>query len=397
MKLLFVVDARSPIARNWISYFADDYEVTVVSTFSAEPLNNVSRTETIPLLLNQVSSRQGETRKAKVAHSLRGGLASRALSTLRKWLTPIELRNHVGRLRSVINETDCDIVHALRIPYEGIFAAAALSSSTTPLVVSVWGNDFTLHGNSLPLKRPIRRTLARADALLADCDRDVRIALSRGFDDAGNTAVIPGNGGIRRDIFFRPYETSDLRRKNHIASDVPVVINPRGIRDYVRTDTFFRAAAQVLEAEPLTVFLCVDMQANRTAERWVKKLGIADQVRLLPPQTQGQMSELFRMSDVFVSPSEHDGTPNSFLEAITCGVFPVVSELESMREWINDGQNGLFADPADPYSFSHSILNAIRNEHLRLAAADRNALLIRERADYDTCMPAVKAFYERLK
>jgi hypothetical protein len=36
-----------------------------------------------------------------------------------------------------------DIVHALRIPFEGMLATAA--QLPIPLAVTIWGNDLTLH------------------------------------------------------------------------------------------------------------------------------------------------------------------------------------------------------------------------------------------------------------
>lgn len=52
------------------------------------------------------------------------------------------------------------------------------------------------------------------------------------------------------------------------------------------------------------------------------------------------MAELFRLSSVAVSPSLHDGTPNTLLEAMDCGCIIVTGDIESVREWINDGENG---------------------------------------------------------
>ncbi len=96
-----------------------------------------------------------------------------------------------------------DLVHALRIPYEGMLAANA--GLHVPLIVSVWGNDFTLHAPSTPLMRHHTHwTMLAADALHADCERDIRLAHEWGLDSSKPTLVSPGNGGIHADIFFPP-------------------------------------------------------------------------------------------------------------------------------------------------------------------------------------------------
>ena len=44
-------------------------------------------------------------------------------------------------MTAVIDELQPDLVHAMRLPFEGFVAAAAVK--TAPLIISIWGNDFT--------------------------------------------------------------------------------------------------------------------------------------------------------------------------------------------------------------------------------------------------------------
>ena len=98
------------------------------------------------------------------------------------------------------------------------------------------------------------------------------------------------------------------------------------------------------------------MQGEPQATGWVQELGITDQVTLLPKQTRAQMADLFRQSRVVVSPTTHDGTPNTLLEAMACGCLPVVGDLESLREWITPGVNGLLVDLSHPQELAEAIL-----------------------------------------
>ena len=121
-----------------------------------------------------------------------------------------------------------------------------------PLLVSVWGNDFTLHAPSTPwMRQATRRALARADALHSDTQRDLLLASDWGFDPAKPGIVLPGGGGIQLDVFYPPDTPPG-----------PVVINPRGLRAYVRNDTFFKAVPLVLEQIPEARFLCPTMQGR---------------------------------------------------------------------------------------------------------------------------------------
>ena len=104
---------------------------------------------------------------------------------------------------------------------------------------------------------------------------------------------------------------------------------------------------------------------------------------------------LFKKARVFVSPSIHDGTPNSLLEAMACGCFPVVGNIESMREWVTSGVNGLLIDASSPPSLANGIIAALENPALCVGAKKENALIIAERAGYQRCMAMTEAFYQR--
>ena len=108
------------------------------------------------------------------------------------------------------------------------------------------------------------------------------------------------------------------------------------------------------------------------------------------------MSDLFRQAQVAVSPSFHDGTPNTLLEAMACGCFPVVGDIESLREWITPGVNGLLVDPADPQALAEAVLVALEQPDLRQRAAAHNLELIAERAEYGRVMLQAEAFYKQL-
>lgn len=399
MRLLFVADGRSPIALNWISYFVDrGYEAHLVSTFACEPAMKLASLEVAPVAFSSLKSSAGQGRVGaqQRGNNLWSGAAVRLRTQARQWLGPLTLPSAARRLKDILAEVQPDLVHAMRIPYEGMLAALACESAksagkTAPLLISVWGNDFTLHAPSTPLMgRYTRRALAGATALHTDCQRDLDLARHWGFATRKPGIVLPGAGGIQLDTFF-PEATGEeaiLRE--------PTVINPRGFRAYVRNDVFFRAIPLVLETWPQARFLCPTMAGETTAERWVKELGIAERVDLLPTQTRRQMADLFRRSQIVVSPSIHDGTPNSLLEAMACGCFPVAGDLESLREWITPGVNGLLVDPTDARALAAAISSALHDAELRIEAKRYNTEMIAARASYPTVMGEAEAYYRHI-
>ncbi len=382
MRLLFVADGRSPIALNWIDYFIQNGdEVHLASTFYCKPEIDLESLDIVPVAFS--GTKRASTPRSPVISTQK---TQRVRLALRHYLGPLTITRSAQSLRKVIKRVKPDLVHAMRIPYEGMLAADAYVG--VPLLVSVWGNDFTLHAPASPLMRHYTRwTMRVADALHADCQRDVRLAIEWGFSGRRSSLVVPGNGGVRTQVFFPPKKLVKA----------PIVINPRGFRDYVRNDVFFNSIPLVVKKIPQARFLCAAMAGDARAQQWIDELGIEKSVELLPPVPHGQMGELYRRAAVMISPSVHDGTPNTLLEAIACGCFPVVGDLESIREWITDRENGLLVDASDPNALAEAMLEALTSKGLRNRAAGLNAKHIAEKAEYSTCMAQVRTFYEGLQ
>jgi glycosyltransferase involved in cell wall biosynthesis len=138
------------------------------------------------------------------------------------------------------------------------------------------------------------------------------------------------------------------------------------------------------------------MAGQPEAEAWVESLQIQRFALLLPTIPQEHLWALFRRADLSVSVSEHDGTPNSLLEAMTCGCFPIAGDIESIREWITPGVNGLLVDPDQPEQLASAVISALLNDVLRREAAVYNRTLIQERADAGIVQTRIEVFYDQL-
>jgi glycosyltransferase involved in cell wall biosynthesis len=174
------------------------------------------------------------------------------------------------------------------------------------------------------------------------------------------------------------------------------VINPRGQRPgSLRQDTFFKSIPLVLEKIPQALFICPNLAGDAESEYWIGTLGIRPNTRLWPRLDKTQMWSLFKKARVFVSPSIHDGTPNSLLEAMACGCFPVVGNIESMQEWVTPGVNGLLVEATSASAVADGIITALENPALCAAAKNENARIIAERGAYQHCMAMTEAFYSK--
>ncbi|MEX0788010.1 MAG: glycosyltransferase family 4 protein [Anaerolineales bacterium] len=391
MRILYVADARSPIALGWIGSFVEaGHEVHVVSTNPCGPVPGAASTEVVPVgfsglrgdRLGRQPDGEVEGRVSRQAMPwLLGAGSIRLRLSLRHWLGPATILPASRRLRAILAHRKPDLVHALRLPMEGMLAAAA--DPACPLLISIWGNDFTLHAPAAPgMRRLTRAALRRADGLHADSRRDIRLAASWGFAQGKPTAVLPSNGGVRLEWFHpaRGGQGAPLsgRLADAFGDGDEHAVNPRGFRGYVRNDTFFRTASLLQAPRPGLRWLCPSMAGDSEAERWVGRLGIGKSVHFLPRLGPAEMAEVFRRSAVSVSPSVHDGTPNTLLEAMACGAFPICGDLESIREWIEDGVNGILLDAGKPAQWADAVGRVLDDAAWRARAAEKNWDLVQK-------------------
>jgi glycosyltransferase involved in cell wall biosynthesis len=265
-----------------------------------------------------------------------------------------------------------------------------------PLLVSIWGNDLTLHAPaSRKMRKLTRRTLQHADGLIADSHRDIRLARQLGYAFEKPTLVVPGNGGIDLTQFQQGQIELPQPLANLIPAGSSLVVNPRGLRSYVRNDVFFQAIPLVLKRNPDVHFICPSMAGQPEALRWVERLKLHQHVTLLTMLPQHILWGLFSQCAVTVSITTHDGTPNTLLETMTSGCFPIAGDIEALREWITPGVNGLLVDPSSPQALAEAILLALDQPQLRSRAAEINLNQIRQRAEVNMVRAQVEVYYQR--
>jgi glycosyltransferase involved in cell wall biosynthesis len=394
MRLLFVADGRSPTTLSWLNHWIkNDHQVHLISTYPCQPTPGLASFHILPIAFGgrvhiKSTKSEGEPRGGLLLYNL--GYLRNFLRKLRYLLGPASLPYYRKRFLNLVDEITPDLVHALRIPFEGMLAAS--TPLGVPMVISTWGNDLTLHARgSLLMSWCTKRTLQRADGLIADTSRDIRLGQKWGFASNRPSLVIPGSGGISFEEIHASKPSVNLPEE---LPDVPIVLNPRGNRPgSLRQDIFFKSIPLVLEKFPQALFICLNMDEEHTYHM-MNSLDIQANTRLWSKLDHSQMIALYKKAWLFVSPSIHDGTPNSLLEAMACGCFPVVGDIESMREWITPGINGLLADATSPKSLADAMVTSLSSPAMRAVAREKNATIIVDRAEYHHCMAMTEAFYQ---
>ena len=396
--ICLIADGRSPTTVRWIQMLEKwGFKISLVSTYPIIDELNVDQTFILPVAF----SNAGESRVSSInaSHQKKTSFRKQLIQQFRPLVMQIRYNlgpstiSKFGRIyQKIIADIKPDIVHALRIPYEGMLGK--YTPAEIPFLVSIWGNDFTLHANAnKQMAVQTREVMNRADGVLADTIRDINLSFFWGLNHGKPTLVVPGGGGISFE------EIKNAKNENFFAASEmpngPVIVNPRGIRSYAQTDVFFQALPMVLTRYPEVKIYCPAMEGKVEAIKWVNQLNLQKSVTLLPSIPQKKLWSLFHQTDISISLTSHDGTPNTLLEAMACGCLPIAGDIESLREWITPGVNGLLVELNKPQALADGIISVFQNPEFKQKAALTNSIRIKEKAEINQVHQRIIAFYQR--
>ncbi len=110
-------------------------------------------------------------------------------------------------------------------------------------------------------------------------------------------------------------------------------------------------------------------EAETALRGLAEELGVADRI-----QWHGQVEStyaFYRFSDLFVLPSRHEGMPNALLEAMSCGLPPIVSDASpGPLEVVRHGVTGLVVPVGDPRALADAIALLAARPDLRRRLGD---------------------------
>ncbi len=258
-------------------------------------------------------------------------------------------------LERKIIEIKPDVIHSFVIYLGGEKGLPVIEKfPNLKWIVSTWGSDLYYYRNKKTYLDGIQRVLHKADYLFTDCKRDHKIALENGFRGKW-LGAFPGGGGFsfskidplmvpiaeRRLILIKGYQglhgkcievLKALEELKDLLGHYKIVVfgNGEEVEAYIQ---------------------------NSKLKAWLN-------LKLLGKISHQGVLELMGKAKIYIGNSTSDGMPNTLLEAIVMGAFPVQSNPGGVTaEFIEDGFNGsLIEDAEDIYKIRRTIIKTISGE-----------------------------------
>lgn len=288
-------------------------------------------------------------------------------------------RHRVYDLIRVLHSFKPDVVISTKMQDEGYLVGEAKAlmgdDFKIPWIHFVWGTDIEFFAKDEAYKithlTRVRRVLRSCDYLFSDTARDVRQARDFGFQGE-HLGVLPAHGGFDADWLTK------LRGSVQEPRNVILVKGRDGSHVGRAMNVLFALNRLV---DRLAGYRVVVLLASPNVKPMIEGLARVHSVpfEFAEYVPYGDLMRLYGRSRLAISATTVDGTPSFLSEAMAMGAFPIHSDMESIREWIEPGVNGLLFPVDDLEALEQAIVRGLQDDDLCRQAAQRNEQLVHAR------------------
>ena len=285
----------------------------------------------------------------------------------------LKLAGYIGvgkRAKKVLEQIAPDVVTA---HYASSGGLVAWLSGFRPYVVTIHGGDLLDRYRRLIGRFVLRRVLGNAAVVNPVCGHVTDIIESLGVRPE---RIVPLPFGIELDRF--PYCPGDkplssplrvicTRSLNKTLYDIPTVI--RGVAEARRLG---------LDA---TLTLPAAGKFQGELQRLADELGVSEAISFGGGYELSDLPQILSRHAVYISASLFDGASLSLMEAMACGLFPVVSDIPANREWLEDDKTALLFPTGDSQCLGRHLASLPQREDMIREALGINRDVADARAD----------------
>lgn len=352
MKICFLGDGASIHIRRWCEFFRDCGDDVTLITFRKAEISGVN----IYYCGSDISVNSD------------GG----NLQYLKK----------LSYIKKLLKKINPEIINAHYATSYGLLGALCKNA---PLVVSTWGSDILVTPKkNVAYKLITKYVLKRADSITSDSN-----FMSKEIIVLGNPSekVITAPMGIDDKIFNKEGRTN--QNKN--------ILSMRTLCKNSNIDIILKAFSK-LSKEEKDVKLIIGNDGIDKQEYFelINDLELNNRVEFIGSVDRYKVVELLKNNSFYVSIPTSDSTSVTLLEAMSCGMVPIVSKLPANLEWISHNYNGYVLNDISVDDLYNSFIIALNNYERIEDIANINYDIINKKALWKDNMNYVRNSYLKL-
>ena len=289
-------------------------------------------------------------------------------------------------IRLFTTHRDIDAFYIIGTPKFAVWAVLYAKLMHKPVTLALTGKAEIFDGNANWRNR-----------ILSQCTNYIATTheIRQGFMEKGGVpevkiSVLAHGIDTTRYPITNPGIKKTLRQENNIPADAHVLLFCARVVLNKGIDTLIHMWPIIRAKDPKS-FLIVAGGGKHELIRALRKLGQenGNSVRVLGKVHN--TSDYYRLSDVYVFPSRHEGLPTSLLEAMSSGLPAVTSDIGGCDDLIFNDKTGYRVDSESADVFAEKVLYLFENEQERETMGQRASKLVKDMCDYTVVVPHLEA------
>src|SRR5882762_3162302 len=304
---------------------------------------------------------------------------------LEKLPLKLDYFREVRRVRDLVTAIRPAFVHA---HYASGYGTLGRLIGFHPYIVSVWGSDVYEFPNRSPLHRwLLKRNLAAVDYL---CSTSRDMARETGKYTSKPVLITPF--GVDCEV-FSPRRDSVSEEKEFVVGTVRSMERSYGIDILLKA---FKLLTDRHPSSPCRLVIVGGGTLEAEYKRLAQRLGLGRRVHFAGRVTHDRVPEYLRSFSVFVALSRWESFGVAVLEASSCGIPVVVTNVGGLPEVVVDGTTGIVVPPKDEGAAAQALEALLLAPSLRERMGRAGQRWVQQSCRWDENARIMEDLYERV-
>ncbi|MCX5800633.1 MAG: N-acetyl-alpha-D-glucosaminyl L-malate synthase BshA [Candidatus Eisenbacteria bacterium] len=257
-------------------------------------------------------------------------------------------------------------------------------------VTTLHGTDITLVGHHPSFHGITKFCIEESDGVTAVSEY-LKARTQESFQIKKDIEVIPNFVDSSK---FRP-DGAIVPKSDFCPSGQPMIIHISNFRPVKNIPGVLQVFARVRAELACRLVLVGDGPEVGHAERLSEQLGVQDDVLFLG--NQECIECLLPLADVLLLPSEQESFGLVCLEAMSCAVPVVSTNVGGVKEVVEHGKTGFLHDPFDTEAMAASIIRLLRNRDERIAMGQEGRRVALDKFDISDGVKRYVELYDKAR
>ncbi len=299
----------------------------------------------------------------------------------------------INRLKKLIDKINPDVINAHYLTNYGVFASKL---DFHPFIITCWGSDILVAPGKFGEQHveEMKKALTKADLITVESEY-----MNKSIEQLGiNNRVEVVRHGVDLNKFNLDIETDTNLKQDIKSNDEIVIISTRNFEPVYNIQCVIEAFYLIQKKyAKIKLILLGKGSLEKQLKNLVNELNIHKKTLFLGHVPHEEIPKYYNLSDIYVSSSISDAMSVSKLEAMACGLIPVVSDIPANHEVIKDGENG-FIFKNNPDDLSKKLNYCIEKyDDIKEKIIKSNLKIIKENFNWDKNMEEMEDVYHCIR